>query len=78
VRMTRKYVLGFALVGGITLGAPLTLSSVDAPVATTGGCRCLTEVVPGSLEQATTATQAPPMVVATVPVGWPPCMISLP
>ena len=33
MRMARGYVLGFALVFGITLGAPVALSGVDAPIA---------------------------------------------
>jgi hypothetical protein len=33
MRMPRGYVLGFVLVFGITLGAPIALSGVDAPAA---------------------------------------------
>lgn len=36
MHMTRRCVLGFALFCGVALGAPIALSSVDAPVTTTG------------------------------------------
>lgn len=63
MRMARRYVLGFALFCGITLGASLALSGVDAPV----GTAALSYIVDGAAAQRTadptptpTPTSGPP------------------
>jgi hypothetical protein len=50
MRATRDYVLAVGLVFGITLGVPVALSGVDAPVATAA----LTRFIDGAAAQATT------------------------
>jgi hypothetical protein len=55
MRLARRYVLGFTLFCGITLGAPVALLNVGAPVATTA----LTHVVDDAAAQAATATPTP-------------------